>query len=89
MKELGTQQFVKLERCTMSIQSFSSASYCINMIIFSDLPCKQVFFYIWASWNIALLLCLIYLFLNKHLTALHLCLAARRKLNVLGNWHTL
>jgi len=69
----------------MSIQSF----YFCNMIIFSELPCKRVFFYIWASWDIALLLCLIYLFLNKHLTALHLCLEEGRKLSVLGNWHGL
>ena len=93
MKELGTQQFiylgVKLKQSTMSIQSFYFCKLLYNMIIFPDLPCKWVFFYIWVRWNIALLLCLIYLFLNKHLTALHLCLAAGRKLSVLGNWHTL
>ena len=59
------------------------------MTFFSDLPCKRVFFYIWASWSIALLLCLIHLFLYKHLTAFHFCLARGRKLSNLGNWHTL
>ncbi len=59
------------------------------MIIFSELPCKRVFIYIWACWNIALLLCLIHLFLYKHLIALHFCLARGRNLSVLGNSHTL